>query len=54
MNETTKSELSVETCDPILILHHAAGHLRVQGKTANENDDVYLLQHNAAQILRER
>jgi hypothetical protein len=42
---------SIEIGDPILILDHALGHLKDQGKDVND-EDVFALQMHIKSVLR--
>jgi hypothetical protein len=52
MANVTRRESSTDGGDPIFILHSAARYLCGQGKNANEDDDIDLLQQNASQVLK--
>ncbi len=43
---------SVESRDPIWILHRALGHLKAQGKNVSNDDDVFELQMHAINVFR--
>jgi hypothetical protein len=48
----SESSESIESRDPIFILHRALGHLKDQGKNFNEDDDVYELQMHKINVSR--